>query len=190
MIKLINVFKSYGEQKVLEDFSVEIESGERVAVMGRSGAGKTTVINLILGLIKQDSGKVVIQGINNFGVVFQENRLIEALSAKANVRVALKDGIDEAEMNEVFGALRLDEEITLKPVKELSGGEKRRVAIARALLSRSDAYVFDEPLKGIDEDTQRSVTELINQKTLGKTFVLITHDESEAKALCDRIIRI
>ncbi|MBQ8624174.1 MAG: ABC transporter ATP-binding protein [Oscillospiraceae bacterium] len=190
MIKLINVFKSYGKQSVLEDFSLEIKEGERVALMGRSGAGKTTVINLILGLIKPTSGKVVINGISQFGAVFQENRLIDALSARANVRVASKEEIDSGELDYVFKELMLDDEITEKPVKELSGGEKRRVAIARALLSQCDAYVFDEPLKGIDEITLKSVTELINNKTKGKTFILITHSEEEANALCDRIIRI
>lgn len=190
MIKLINVFKSYGRQKVLEDFSLEIKRGERVAIMGRSGAGKTTVINLILGLVKPTSGKVIIKDISQFGVVFQENRLIDALSARANVRVACKEEIKDEDLCVVFNGLMLDDEITDKPVKELSGGEKRRVAIARALLSPSDAYIFDEPLKGIDEITLKSVTELINNKTAGKTFILITHSEEEANALCDRIVRI
>lgn len=190
MISLQNVSKSYGEQKVLQDFSLEIRDGERVALMGRSGAGKTTVINLVLGLIKPDSGRVQIDNISQFAVVFQENRLIDALSARANVRVASKAKISPSDMDEVFSGLMLDDDIADKPTGELSGGEKRRTAIARALLFDCDAYIFDEPLKGIDALTLESVTEIIKKKTAGKTFVMITHSEEEANALCDRIIRI
>ncbi len=189
MIKLDNVTKRFGEQTVLENFSLDIENGERVAVMGRSGAGKTTIINLILGLIKPNSGRVDIKS-DSFGVVFQENRLMDALSARANVRVAVQRDIPKAELDEVFDRLKLTDEITSKPVKELSGGEKRRVAIARALLTDSDIFIFDEPLKGIDTVTLESVLELIKEKTAGKTFLLITHSEDEANILCDRIIRL
>lgn len=189
MIRFDNVTKRFGEQTVLENLSIEINSGERVAIMGRSGSGKTTFINLILGLIKQNSGTVNVDS-DSFGVVFQENRLIDALSARANVRVAVNREIDKNELDEVFDRLRLDRDITDKPVRELSGGEKRRVAIARALLTDSEIYIFDEPLKGIDTVTLESVLELINEKTLGKTFLMITHSEDEANALCDRIIRI
>lgn len=190
MISLKNVSKSYGKQKVLDNFSLEINNGERVAIMGRSGAGKTTIINLILGLIKPNSGDVSVGDISQFGVVFQENRLIDALSAKANVRVASKEEIEADDLNEVFYGLMLDDDIADKPVRELSGGERRRTAIARALLFRCDAYIFDEPLKGIDAVTLESVIDIIKRKTAGKTFIMITHSEEEAFALCDRIIRI
>lgn len=189
MIRLDNVIKRFGEQTVLEGFSIEIAKGERVAVMGRSGAGKTTLINLILGLIKPNSGTVKVES-DSFGVVFQENRLMDALSARANVRVAANRDIPKDELDEIFGRLKLTDEITEKAVKELSGGEKRRVAIARALLTDADIFIFDEPLKGIDTVTLESVLELIKEKTAGKTFLLITHSEDEAKALCDRIIRL
>ncbi len=190
MITLKNVSKSYGGQKVLQNLSLEIKDGERVAVMGRSGAGKTTIINLILGLIKPTSGKVNIDAISQFGVVFQENRLIDSLSAKANVRVASKAEISRESLDEVFSGIMLTDDITDKPVRELSGGEKRRTAIARALLCQCDAYIFDEPLKGIDAVTMESVIKTIRKMTEGKTFILITHSEEEALALCDRIIRI
>lgn len=189
MIILDSVTKIFGEQTVLQDFSLEIESGERVAVMGRSGAGKTTVINLILGLLKPTSGTVSVES-DSFGVVFQENRLMDALSAKANVRVAAQRDVPKDELDEVFERLKLTDDITSKPVKELSGGEKRRVAIARALLTNADIFILDEPLKGIDTVTLESVTELIKEKTRGKTFLLITHSEDEASLLCDRIIRL
>lgn len=190
MISLLNVKKRFDSQVVLDGFSLEIKDGERVAIMGRSGAGKTTLINLILGLEKADSGKVIINGISKFGVVFQEDRLLESLSAKGNVLVQTLDKIPETELDYVFSKLKLGDELTAKPSFELSGGEKRRVAIARALLSTSDAYIFDEPLKGIDSETVESVISLINEKTKDKTFILVTHSEEEANLLCDKIIRI
>lgn len=190
MISLQNVYKSYGTQEVLQNLSLDIEDGERVAIMGRSGAGKTTLINLILGLIKATSGKIIIVGISQFGVVFQENRLISSMNARANVQLASKEEIPQSELDYVFSRLQLSEDLLSKPVSDLSGGEKRRVAIARALLCECDAYIFDEPLKGIDDITLESVIALIKEKTLGKTFILITHSEAEALALCDRIIKL
>lgn len=190
MIKLENVSKSYGNQQVLSGFSLDINDGERVAIMGRSGAGKTTLINLILGLIKPDSGAVKVSKDATFGMVFQEDRLIESLSAVGNVSVVLKNPPSEDDVIGLLENAGLERELIYKPANELSGGERRRVCIARALATNADIYIFDEPFKGIDEGTLEKVTETVAKRTEGKTFILITHSRDEANKLCERIIEI
>ncbi len=190
MIKLENVSKSYGKQQVLSGFSLDIKKGERVAIMGRSGAGKTTLINLILGLIKPDSGTVTISKDAVFGTVFQEDRLIESLSAVGNVSVVQKRPPTQDGVIALLEGAGLSQELIYKPANELSGGERRRVCIARALATDADIFIFDEPFKGIDEGTLEKVTEAVAKLTEGKTFILITHSKDEAARLCDKIIEI
>lgn len=190
MIRLENVNKAYGNQQVLSGFSFEVKDGERVAIMGRSGAGKTTLINLVLGLIKPDSGEMNVAKDAVFGVVFQEDRLIESLSAVGNVSVVLKSPPSEEEVIALLEDVGLSRELIYKPARELSGGERRRVCIARALATNADIFIFDEPFKGIDEGTLERVTETVANLTAGKTFILITHSKDEAVKLCERIIEI
>lgn len=189
MIRLKNVYKSYGKQKVLENFSLDIRDGEHIAVMGRSGIGKTTAVNIILGLVKPDSGIVEVTKDKRIGAVFQEDRLLEHLSAVANISIAVQ--LKDAEtIIALLNDLGLERELCLKPVSDLSGGEKRRVSLARALLSGADTLIFDEPFKGIDEQTLVSVTNAAKKYTQGKTLLMITHSKEEAMLLCERIIDI
>ena len=188
MIVLKNIYKSFGGQRVLEDLSLEIPDGGRVAVMGRSGAGKTTLINIIMGLVKPDGGEVSVPKGTGFGAVFQEDRLIEGLSAAANCRLVVKD--KSADVNGALSALGITEDLAEKPVFELSGGERRRVAVARAALSSPDVMVLDEPFKGIDSGTLPSVERVVNKASDRKTFILVTHSEEEAYALGCKIFRI
>lgn len=185
MISLRNISKSYGKQEVLKDFTLEIEDGARVALMGRSGAGKTTVLNLIMGLQKPDNGSIEVNKLK-IGAVFQEDRLIDPLSATSNCKLVMKTG----EPDDMLERLRITEELAKKCVSELSGGERRRVAIARALLSEPDVIILDEPFKGIDAETLPQVIDEINKAAAGKTLVLVTHSQSEAEALGCRIVKM
>ncbi len=187
MIKLNNICKSFGEQRVLENLSLEIPDGGRVAVMGRSGAGKTTLLNIIMGLEKADSGEIALPENTTVGAVFQEDRLIEPLDAEANCRVVLKRGTDVSKTLERLG---IGGELSKKPVSELSGGERRRVAIARAILSKPRLLILDEPFKGIDAATLPAVVGCVSKAAEGRTLILVTHSEDEAKALGCEIIKI
>ncbi len=190
MIRLENITKGYGRQKVLENFSLELAENDRVAVMGRSGKGKTTLIRLLLGLIKADSGRISVPKDTSFGVIFQEDRLIEHLSAVGNVSVVQKVSPAQEEVLELLSGVGLHRDLIYKPVSQLSGGERRRVCIARALAAKADVYIFDEAFKGIDNETLGGVIQTVSRLTEGKMFLLITHDEGEAKMLCNRVVNI
>ncbi len=189
MIRLENVSKAFGKQRVLEDFSLSVAKGERVALMGRSGGGKTTVIRMILGLEKPDSGSVAINS-QRPSVVFQEDRLIEHLSAMGNVSVVLEGLPNEEKLLEIFDAVGLDRELIYKPVSQLSGGERRRVCIARALAHDGDLLILDEAFKGIDEGSLELLYGRLAAMLSGKTLLLITHSKEEASRLCERTVEI
>lgn len=189
MIRLENVSKAFGRQRVLEDFSLSVARGERVALMGRSGGGKTTLIRMVLGLEKPDSGSVAINS-QKPSVVFQEDRLIEHLSAIGNVSVVLESSPDEEKLLGIFDAVGLDRELIYKPVSRLSGGERRRVCIARAIAHEGDLLIFDEAFKGIDEDSLEVLYGRLGAMLEGKSLLLITHSKEEANRLCQRIIEL
>lgn len=180
-ITIKNLYKSFSDKKVIENLNLNIPYGERICIMGSSGCGKTTLINILLGLEKEDSG--IINGIpKQTTAVFQEDRLCEDFSALSNVRMVLntKDSTETAKSALI--ALGLEQALN-KPVKALSGGMKRRVAIARALVALSDFVILDEPFKGLDDDTKDLVIDYVDRSTAGKTLLLITHDAEEAKLL-------
>lgn len=189
MISLKNVSVSYGSQSVLRSFTLDIPDGERVAIMGRSGAGKTTLIRLIMGLIKPDAGDVSVTKGLKIGAVFQEDRLIEPLSAEANCRIVMKEKSSE-DISQLLSKLGITPDLAKKPVSELSGGERRRVAIARAILSKPDVIILDEPFKGIDSATLPAVISETDSAAKGKTLILVTHSKEEADALGCGIINI
>ncbi len=187
MITIHQLSKSFHEKKVLENFSLQIADGEVLAIMGKSGIGKTTLLNIIAGLLTPDSGTV--EGVpDKIAMVFQENRLLDDFSAYDNIRL-----ITNAKHEDIlkhFALLGLANEID-KPVKEYSGGMKRRVALLRAMLAESALLLLDEPFKGLDEETKESVITYTKKHLLGKTCILITHEPSEAQALgVDRVIAI
>ena len=178
---LKNIAKSFGEKTVLSNLSVELENGSRTCVMGASGSGKTTLLNIVMGLVKPDSGEII--GVpNRISAVFQEDRLCEPYSAVANVFAVTGKSIAEEKIVSLLRELGLEGSEYL-PVNTLSGGMRRRVAIARALLAESDLLILDEPFKGLDEDTRRSVIDVINRNTKGKTLIVSTHDIRDADDL-------
>lgn len=184
-IVINNITKYFGEQCVFDGFSLEIKSGERCCLMGKSGSGKTTILNIVLGFLKPDSGSVFIDK-KSISVVFQEDRLCEDFSAQSNIKMVCAD---YEKVIACLKSLGLEEHMN-KPVRELSGGMKRRVAIGRALSVEADIIIMDEPFKGLDDDTKGSVIAYVKEKTEGKTFLLITHDVEEAKKLGTDIINI
>lgn len=179
MAKVENLTVQYGGTAVLENFSAEFPDGGVTAVSGRSGCGKTTLLALLLGLLRPDGGTV--SGFRQPSAVFQEDRLLPFLSAEKNIAVTA--GCTEAEAGEALLSVGFDAADRGKRAFELSGGMARRVAIVRAMLAPGDAVLLDEPFKGLDERTRAQVVRFVCENRRGRTMVVVTHDPRDAEAL-------
>ena len=182
MIKIDELNKRFGDTAVFKEFSAEFEDGSVTCIMGSSGIGKTTLLRILMGLEDYDDGRIT--GIENktMAAVFQEDRLCENLTVSANIRMTGgKDekGISEQEVVKYLEIIGM-KDMAGKQVSELSGGMKRRVAILRAVLADRDIVFFDEPLKGLDQETEKKVMETIVPLLSGKTVLWVTHREDEA----------
>ena len=197
MIEFKRVTKSFDNEDVLRDVSFRIHRGETKIILGESGSGKSTILKLILGLIRPESGEIRIEGRDitkleeselvairrNIGMVFQEGALFDSLSVRENVgyRLYEEGGLEEeaieSQVREQLGFVGLDEAIEKMPA-ELSGGMKRRVGIARALVGSPKIVLYDEPTAGLDPITKRTIVELmIKLRDMeGVTSVFVTHD--------------
>ena len=185
MIDCKNLSLSYEGERVIEGFSFHVEKGEKIALMGPSGCGKTSLLNAIAGLLKPEKGKVSVSG--RISCVFQEPRLLPWLSALDNINAVLSDSsATTPEARKWLEAVGLGDAAEKRPT-ELSGGMQQRLSIARALAYGGDILLLDEPLKGMDADTEAAVMELILRESADKTLVLVTHDEAEAAAFADRV---
>ncbi len=185
---LKNVYKAYGSNTVMENFSCEIKKKKITVFFGNSGCGKTTLTRLLLSLEKPDSGEIVMPNVKK-SVLFQEDRLLEWLTVSENLSCVLDrndSGLKE-KVNAVLERVELLEYKDSYP-NELSGGMKRRLSFARALIYDGDIVILDEPFKGFDSQLKERILPYISQlKDSGKTVIMITHDINEANALADEI---
>ena len=187
-IVLKNINRSFGEKRVLTDFSAEFAPGSVTCIMGESGCGKTTLLNILMGLLPPDSGEI--RGVpDKISAVFQEDRLCDGLSAVTNIRIAAGNSADEQTVIRHLSQLGLEGSIYL-PVDELSGGMKRRVAIARCVLSDSELMLLDEPFKGLDEDNRLRAAQYILENKNGRTVIMVTHDRDEAPMLSADVLNM
>lgn len=185
-IEINNICKSFGDQAVLKDFSARFKEGQVTCLMGPSGVGKTTLLNILMGFLPPDKGEI--KGVpSKKSAVFQEERLCESFNAISNVRLVCPKATSNKTIEEHLSRIGLKDSL-YKPVKELSGGMRRRVSIVRAILAARDVIFFDEPFKGLDEETKETVIEYIKNNIQNKTAVIITHDLDEAKSICTDII--
>ena len=185
-IVLRNLSKSYGENPVISDLNLNIKSGVTTCLMGPSGCGKTTLLRLIAGLEKPDSGEIMSEA-RQISYVFQEDRLSEDFSVISNIRFVVGKTMNSEDIRNLLKEFELGDVIE-KPVRELSGGMKRRVAIARALSAPYDLLILDEPLKGLDEKLKQHVMDVIKNHTKGKTVIYVTHDSTEADVMGASVI--
>ena len=181
MITLRGITHRFGAELVLDGLNLTLEDGCVTALTGPNGSGKTTLARILLGLTAPDDGAV--DGVDGArrAAVFQENRLCEQLSAVRNVRLVLPRSTPADVVVDELRRVGLDDESLTKPVRELSGGQRRRVAIARALLADADLVVLDEPFKGLDVDGKVQVMTWVRERCTGVTTLLITHDLAEAQ---------
>ena len=187
-IVIENLNKSFGNKKVLENFNCTFPANTISCIMAPSGYGKTTLLRIIMGLEKADSGKI--SGTDNcrISVVFQEDRLCENLTAQANIRLVNK----KLNKQSVVNAMR---EVGLTTqfdqlVREFSGGMKRRIAVLRALMAEYEILILDEPFKGLDEQTKKQMIEYTLNHCKDKTVLFVTHDPAEIKAMSARLFKM
>ncbi len=202
-IEAVNINKKYNGQIVLEDISFTINKGEFVSILGSSGCGKTTLLKIIMGIEKPDTGAILKDGENitdkkpsdrKMGMVFQNYALFPNMNVFQNVAYALKSHhVPKDEINsiveEVLKIVGLYDYKDKKPGK-LSGGQQQRVAIARTLALRPEIILFDEPMAALDADIRMTLRKEIKniQKQFDKTIIYVTHDQEEAFSMSDRII--
>lgn len=194
-IDLSNVCFSYNkgvDEELINDLSLHIPAGDRVCIMAPSGTGKTTLLNLLTGGLKPDSGIVSFEVDTGDGVsismVFQEDRLCSEYTAAYNIALGLKRGCRKTDLIQShLEQLGMDESI-FADVKELSGGMKRRVAIVRAVMSPSRVLILDEPFASLDEELKDRTAEYIIENLNGRTLVVVSHDEKDAERLNARIL--
>lgn len=210
ILKLESVSKSYRERKIVERFSMEVESKERVVLWGPSGCGKTTILRMIAGFIQPDEGSIVIDGVTvsrngkslvecekrEIGVVFQELALWPHMTVYENIAFGLEAiSLSNREIQErvdvMLEMVRLTRHRKLLP-GELSGGEQQRVAIARALVTRPKLLLMDEPFSHLDallsQSLQEEVLNLLQK--FPSTLLYVTHSRQEAESLATRMIAI
>ncbi len=188
-ISIKELTKRYREKEVFDRASFFIESGKTTAIMGKSGIGKTTLIKILMGLEKYDSGNIEGLKGKKVAAVFQEDRLCENLSPVTNVLIVCEKRITAERIRCELAEIGLGDSAD-KPVRELSGGMKRRVAIVRSIMAESDILVLDEPFKGLDQETKNRVIDYLKKRIEGKTVILVTHDIGEAKIFNSNIIDI
>jgi phospholipid/cholesterol/gamma-HCH transport system ATP-binding protein len=208
MISLRNVYKAFGSKQVLSGFSLDVEEGETIALIGFSGSGKSVAIKHIVGLLMPDRGDVIVDGLNvptlsrqelyqlraRIGYVFQFAALFDSLTIGDNVAMGLRkqEGLTEAEIAErVREALELVDlpDVAERSPAELSGGMRKRVGIARAIALRPKYILYDEPTTGLDPVTSAVIDDLMvrMERQLGVTGVVITHDMRSAYTVANRI---
>lgn len=184
MIALETVSKSFGEKTVLQSQTLHFQKGESVCILGASGCGKSTLLKVASGLLPPDNGKV--KNLSHFrsSYLFQEDRLLPWANCIDNITYT---GASKETARAYLSLVKLAAEEHKLP-GELSGGMRRRLAIARALAFGGDCFFFDEPLQGLDINTNQDMVALIKKELHGKTALIITHSADDAFAFADRII--
>lgn len=188
-ITLHAICKRFGDHVVLDGLGLVLPPGSITALTGPNGVGKTTVARLLLGLETPDAG--TIEGVHGLRrcAVFQEDRLCAHLNAIANVRLVLDRERREAAEHEL-ALVGIEGDDASKPVRELSGGQRRRVAIARALAADSELVILDEPFAGLDSETKPAVMAYVRERINGRTTVLISHDPGDVEFFGARVVRM
>ena len=201
-LKLEEVSKSYGENDILKDISLDVDDGEFLVLVGPSGCGKSTTLRLIAGLEEPSKGSIIIDkkivnekdpSDRDIAMVFQNYALYPQMTVKENMEFGLK--IRKLEKNEIdlrvleaARILKIENLLGRKP-KELSGGQRQRVALGRAIVRKPKVFLFDEPLSNLDAKLRQEMRVEIKKihNLLGTTMIYVTHDQTEAMTMGDRI---
>jgi len=209
VIIIRDLHKSFGDLQVLKGVNLTVFKGENVAVLGKSGSGKSVLIRILVGLLRADYGEVIVLGqqVNNLlekelnalrlrvGFSFQSSALYDSMSIRQNLEFPLKMNIKNISrleidklVSEVLEAVGLTDKIDQMPA-DLSGGQRKRIGIARTLILRPEIMLYDEPTSGLDPITSSEINKLINQvqEQYNTSSIIITHDLTCARETGDRV---
>jgi phospholipid/cholesterol/gamma-HCH transport system ATP-binding protein len=213
VIHVEKINKSFGDNHVLRDFSMVVKQGENLAVLGKSGSGKSVLIKCIIKLIEADGGKVTVlnQDVNDMsqeeldelrarvGFLFQSNALYDSMTVRENLEFPLRrhwpkearENEAEQAVIEVLSDVGLAHTIDMMP-EELSGGMRKRIALARTLILRPAIILYDEPTTGLDPITAREISELIVkiQKKYNTSSIIISHDMKCISTTSNRVVML
>ena len=213
VIEIRNLNKSFGSNHVLRDFEMDLPKGENIAVLGKSGSGKSVLIKCIIGLYSPDKGLIRLLGedISEFdhehwdqirrrvGFLFQSNALYDSMTVRENLefplrrheREMLREGMSEGLIRETLADVGLEHTIDMMPV-ELSGGMRKRIALARTLILKPEIILYDEPTTGLDPITAREISNLIVevQKKYNASSIVISHDMNCINITSNHIIML
>jgi phospholipid/cholesterol/gamma-HCH transport system ATP-binding protein len=210
MIELKHVSKRFLENVVLDDVSLDVRRGETLALMGPSGVGKSVLLKHIIGLIRPDSGEVIVDGLSvptlgrkqlselrtHIGYVFQNGALFDSMDVFENIRLGITDETSYRDLKfayqrvqECLRLVNLQPDVAKKMPGQLSGGMRKRVGIARAIAGKPTYLLYDEPTSGLDPVNSDVIDGLIErlQQELGVTSVVVTHDVRGAFRVADRL---
>ena len=209
VIEIRELNKAFGDNHVLRDYSLDLRKGETIAVLGRSGSGKSVLIKCIIGLMKHDAGSIHVLGNDvsalshweldqlrvRMGFLFQSNALYDSMSVRDNLLFPMRrHGKEKSEeetnsiIRNALEAVELPDTEHMMPA-ELSGGMKKRIALARTLILNPEIILYDEPTTGLDPITSKDISNLIVdiQKKYNTSSLIISHDLSSIKIVADRI---
>lgn len=212
VLEIKNLRKSFGSNPVLKDFSMKLAKGENVAVLGKSGSGKSVLIKCIIGLIEPDEGDIVVfdqqvglldhdaldQMRARIGFLFQSNALYDSMTVRENLEFPLRrHWIKQEEKNAEQAVQQVLEDVGLAHTKdmmpeELSGGMRKRIALARTLILRPEIILYDEPTTGLDPITAREISQLIVkvQEKYNTSSIIISHDVNCINITANRIVML
>jgi phospholipid/cholesterol/gamma-HCH transport system ATP-binding protein len=208
MIKVCSLTKKIGQQEILRGVDLEVRTGETLAIIGRSGGGKSVLLKHLVGLMEPNGGEIWIQGQNiigmnerqlrairqKVGILFQGGALFDSMTVEDNIAFPLREAgernakILHSKVAEMLEVMEMEGEEAKMP-ESLSGGMKKRVGLARAIIRRPSCVLYDEPTSGLDPVVADSINRLIRrlQQRFGMTSVVVTHDMKSAFDLADRI---
>ena len=212
VIEIRNLSKSFGSNKVLSDFNLDLKKGENVVVLGKSGSGKSVLIKCIIGLIKPDNGTIKVLGQNvpdlsreeldkvrvKVGFLFQSNALYDSMTVRENLEFPLRRHSikmsKEEENNLIIEALTnvgLVDTVDKMP-SELSGGMKKRIALARTLIVKPEIILYDEPTTGLDPITGKEISNLMNElaRKYNTSSIIISHDLNCVKIVASKVVML
>ena len=213
VIEVNNLSKSFGENHVLRNFSMSLNRGENLAILGKSGSGKSVLIKCIINLIEADDGQIVVLDKNvsdltpddldqlraKVGFLFQSNALYDSMTVRGNLEFPLRvhwekskrEEESERAVIEALADVGLEHTIDMMPA-ELSGGMRKRIALARTLILRPTIILYDEPTTGLDPVTAREISELIVsvQQKYNTSSIIISHDMNCINITSNRVIML
>ncbi len=212
ILEIKNLYKWFGENHVLTDFSLDLHKGESIAVLGKSGSGKSVLIKCVIGLMQPDKGSINVFDLNvpdlndqeldkirvRIGFLFQSNALYDSMTVRENLEFPLrrhwldtkKQSVDELVM-EALENVGLKETVDMMP-SELSGGMRKRISIARTLILKPDIILYDEPTTGLDPITGKEISRLMVdvQKKYNTSSLIISHDLNCVNIAADKVVML